>query len=274
MSDFRRELLAQARAGKLGSGPTAWLAPTRPREELYDTQADPHQLKNLAADPKHAETLARMQTALRGWLVEIRDAAFLPEVEAHALAGDKSVYEAVRRPGAYPFERVLTAAEAVGDPTAVAKQRAWLSDPNAVVRYWAAVGFAANAAGTREARAELEKAMSDSSSAVRIETAGALLGATGDAKSREVLLRELQPDHTVASVHAARTLELLGAARVAPLDPLRTRHAKSLAREHDSQLERYIGFSLGALLKTAGEKIEPPRVQMGPAANTKKGSGK
>ena len=163
------------------------------------------------------------------------------------------MFEAARRPGVYPFERVLAAAEGVGDTSAVAQQRAWLRDDDAAVRYWAAVGFAANKAGVGAARAELEKAMTDSSSAVRIEAAGALLGADGDAKARVVLLRELQPDHTAASVHAARTLELLGAARVAPLDPIRVRHATALTRELDSQLERYIGFSLGALLKTAGE---------------------
>ena len=251
MSDFRRELLALARAGTLGTGATAWLASTRPRADLYDTKADPHQLVNLAAKPELAETLKRLRVAVRGWLLEIRDTAFMAEEDADKRAGSGSPFDAARRPGVYPFERVLTAAEAVGDADAVAQQRAWLPDDDAAVRYWAAVGFAANQAGARIARSDLERALMDNSAAVRIEAAGALLGIAADAKAREVLLRELQPDHAGASVHAARTLELLGAKRVAPLAPLRARHATALTRENESQLERYIGFSLGALLKTA-----------------------
>jgi N-sulfoglucosamine sulfohydrolase len=38
-----------------------------PREELYDTHADPHQLNNLAADPRHRTTLERMRIELRRW---------------------------------------------------------------------------------------------------------------------------------------------------------------------------------------------------------------
>ena len=36
----------------------------RPVEELYDTQTDPHEIDNLAADPTHAEELLRLRAAL------------------------------------------------------------------------------------------------------------------------------------------------------------------------------------------------------------------
>jgi uncharacterized sulfatase len=252
-SDFRRELLAQANAGKLGTGTTAWLAPTRAREELYDTKADPHQLVNLAANSEHAETLNQMRGALRAWLLEIRDTAFMMEDDSHARSGAGSPYEAARRENVYPFERVLAAAEAVGDRAAVAQQRAWLRDEDPAVRYWAALGFAANREGARQARAELGKAMTDSSPAVRIESAGALLGATGDSAARTVLLRELRRDDANVALQAARTLELLGDAAPDALETIRARHATGVSRENQSQLERYIGFSLGALLEATGK---------------------
>lgn len=40
----------------------------RPREELYDLRADPHELRNLAADPQHAARLAALRAELEAWM--------------------------------------------------------------------------------------------------------------------------------------------------------------------------------------------------------------
>jgi N-sulfoglucosamine sulfohydrolase len=45
----------------------------RPAEELYDVRADPLELKNLAADPRHATQLARLRAELDGWMREQGD---------------------------------------------------------------------------------------------------------------------------------------------------------------------------------------------------------
>jgi arylsulfatase A-like enzyme len=37
-------------------------------EELYDTRADPHEVRNLAASPESAERLAALRERLRLWL--------------------------------------------------------------------------------------------------------------------------------------------------------------------------------------------------------------
>lgn len=39
----------------------------RPREELYDLAADPGEVRNLAADPAHAATLADLRRRCRAW---------------------------------------------------------------------------------------------------------------------------------------------------------------------------------------------------------------
>ncbi|HEX6962434.1 MAG TPA: sulfatase [Lacipirellula sp.] len=44
-----------------------------PREELYDAKADPEQLKNLLADPSHAETLVQLRSVLDRWSEETGD---------------------------------------------------------------------------------------------------------------------------------------------------------------------------------------------------------
>ncbi len=64
--------------GKL-TGPPADLMKPFPDEMLYDTQADPHEIKNLAADPAHEEALLRLRAALETWIVETGDRGVRPE---------------------------------------------------------------------------------------------------------------------------------------------------------------------------------------------------
>ena len=44
-----------------------------PAEELFDVTNDPHQVKNLAADEAHAETLRQMRSVLARWTAETGD---------------------------------------------------------------------------------------------------------------------------------------------------------------------------------------------------------
>jgi arylsulfatase A-like enzyme len=48
-------------------------SPTRPPEELYDWTTDPWQVQNLAADPRHAQTLEEMRARLDQWMKETND---------------------------------------------------------------------------------------------------------------------------------------------------------------------------------------------------------
>ena len=45
----------------------------RPAEELYDVIADPHEVDNLAADPRHAATLADLRGRLDAWQRDTND---------------------------------------------------------------------------------------------------------------------------------------------------------------------------------------------------------
>ncbi|OQB85127.1 MAG: Arylsulfatase [Planctomycetes bacterium ADurb.Bin126] len=63
-------------AGQLtGDQMSVFVAP-RPAEELYDTQADPHELKNLAGEPALADKLKELGAALEEWRKETKD--FVP----------------------------------------------------------------------------------------------------------------------------------------------------------------------------------------------------
>jgi N-sulfoglucosamine sulfohydrolase len=75
MQDWRR-LHA---AGELNGPAADWFAARKPLEELYDTEQDRHEVRNLADDPTHRETLLRLRSACREWMLSIHDLGLVPE---------------------------------------------------------------------------------------------------------------------------------------------------------------------------------------------------
>jgi hypothetical protein len=59
--------------GKLNAAQMACFLKPRSQEELYDLQIDPFEMKNLATDPDHAETLKRLRFALEQWQKQTMD---------------------------------------------------------------------------------------------------------------------------------------------------------------------------------------------------------
>jgi arylsulfatase A-like enzyme len=70
--DLMRELWELYEQGAMTSEQAAWFDP-RPAEELFDLEADPHEVNNVADDPAYAEHLTRMRAALDEWLGRVRD---------------------------------------------------------------------------------------------------------------------------------------------------------------------------------------------------------
>ena len=67
-------------AGALDPVQTLWFEP-RPEEALYDLETDPHEVRNLAADPTHLAALTRMRTAYGAWRLRVADLSDQPEAE-------------------------------------------------------------------------------------------------------------------------------------------------------------------------------------------------
>ena len=79
-AEFNNPTFAEMRrlrdAGKLTEAQMNCFVKPRPAEELYDIKADPQELKNLAGNPKYADTLKELRGRLEGWRREIMD--FIP----------------------------------------------------------------------------------------------------------------------------------------------------------------------------------------------------
>jgi len=86
MQEMRR---LNAEGGLVGPQKQYFLE-TKPIEELYDTLSDPHEVNNLADDPKYSKVLKRMRKVHQKWMKETCDVGLIPEPE----------FDQMKRPGA------------------------------------------------------------------------------------------------------------------------------------------------------------------------------
>jgi len=85
--------------GKL-TGPAAdWFRKTKPVEELYDTETDPYEINNLAADPRFVVTLKRLRSRLEGWMGDVGDVGLLPEPLFDEYQRPDAKYDKTAAPG-------------------------------------------------------------------------------------------------------------------------------------------------------------------------------
>jgi uncharacterized sulfatase len=274
-ADIRKEIERLAARGRLQGAQLDYAGPTRPREELYAVREDPQQLKNLVYSDDHQEALSRMRRELTGWVRRTHDVGFLPEADAWARIGDSTTpWDLARDAEAYPQERITAAAAMVGREDALEEQTELLGDPDAAVRYWAAVGLAASGRSPAQSREALHAALDDPSAVVRIAAAGALArharleaeapggpgpleGAAAEPEGQadldaalSVLQEELKSEDLDAALLACRTIELLGE-RARPAAPA-MRQAAARFEEAEGDQALFIRFSTGAFLDRLG----------------------
>ena len=201
---MRQEITQLAAAGKLNAAQLTYAGPSKPLEELYDTAADPHQIRNLAASPEHRGVLERMRRTHRQWVLETRDLGFLPEAEVWQRCAGRTPWQLAQDAGLYPLERILAAADLVGRGNqCVPRQIQLLQDQDAGVRYWAAVGLLAAGRDAAPASDALRRALADASPSVQVAAAAAL-AAIGDVDAAlPILTRHLQGDQLDVALLAA-----------------------------------------------------------------------
>jgi arylsulfatase A-like enzyme len=201
-------------SGELDAAQRAYWEPKAP-EELYDLESDPHEVRNLAAEPGRQALLERFRTAHRRHTLAVRDVGLLPEAEMHARAGANAPGDLARTLERYDVNRVFEAAEVAARrdladlPALIEMTR---SDDSAV-RYWAAMGFLIRGARAVQAQAEtLRSLLSDASPSVRVAAGEALARHGGEADANaglETLLAaaDLNQSSYLAALAALNALD-------------------------------------------------------------------
>ncbi len=241
--EVRKDFYALADSGEATPAQAQYLNPRRPREELYDCQADPNNLTNLAGSSEHHAILEEMREALRRQLVESRDLGFVPEIELWRRTADTTPWEWARQAD-WKIDSVISAAEWVGT-NAIAEINHCLKSEDAAIRYWGAVACSAATESLSEASSQLlELALADRSVAVQIEAANALARHGHPEASYQKLVELIQHDDETVVLHAARTIELLGQpAYLEPMQQLADRFA-----EKPSDLAWFVRFTTSGYL--------------------------
>ncbi|MBA4105497.1 MAG: sulfatase [Pirellula sp.] len=123
-SDIMREWRRLAAAGELNETQALFMREHKPVEELYDTDVDPYELNNLAADPAQAERLAKLSAALDAWMLDVRDLGVVPEgMLSRIVPEGGNRYKFFRdADGAERYQRVVNSIRETGLPLDLVKE--------------------------------------------------------------------------------------------------------------------------------------------------------
>ncbi|MCG8599452.1 MAG: sulfatase-like hydrolase/transferase, partial [Verrucomicrobiales bacterium] len=220
LGEIRRDITKYAaeNGDKLTEAQRHYAGPTRPPEEFYDVEADPANIRNLAAGDVSAEVekeIERHRELLREKRMEILDLGAIPEtVMADYLDEEGAPMRTIMegKTNHHPdLEAAWGAADLVGVGTKEQLMEA-LDSGEDYVRFWAVIGLrnlAPNDAGLLE---ELYDRMDDISPPVRIEMAHWMADASEEHRMEalRVLGRELENEDWWTALRACRSFELLG----------------------------------------------------------------
>lgn len=254
---IRREItrVAKENPNKLTPAQMAYAGPSKPFEEFYDCEADPHNLKNLLDDQMSASQLQALETHRAAFVRErtrLHDPGPIPESEMWKWVKNEGqpLYDIIRGKTAHrpSLERAWAAADLVGTAPP-AKQLALLKSDDPSERYWAVIGL-------RQIEfAEVDKVaphLEDVAPSVRIETADWLARSKKHQKAAlGVLVRELNHKDWWVALRACRAIELLG--KEAESAKFAMRRLYDANREKKGDGPFYLAFSSGAYLEQFGE---------------------
>ncbi|MBE0536960.1 MAG: sulfatase-like hydrolase/transferase [Phycisphaerae bacterium] len=252
-AEIMQELRRLAEGDLTEAQAALWRA--RPAEELYDTQADPLELNNLADSSKHAKIKARLKAELRAWMIEIRDAGLLSEAAMHVRSAGSTPYEMARRPEVYPIQRILAAADCVGVTCDEDQLLTLLQDADSGVRFWGVI--AATCCGqTDRLTAAVQRLLADKDANVRFAAAGLLARWAGSAEAIAVLTKGLDEPDGPTALFAARELELAGAKASMAVEKIEAARAANFESQRHKDYKMFIDWALTGAIRACGVQTD------------------
>ncbi len=190
-NNYRYKMLAFTRwrelfkAGRL-SGVQLQFFQAKAVEALYDVQADPHEVNNLAGDPKYADVLADLRSRLQKKVKSLPDLSFYPE----SYLTERALDDAVRFGQQYKDEiaALVDTADLALLPYAQVRPRLKraLESDHPMIRYWGATACSSFGKEAAELADDVKPLLKDDSLIVRVRAAE-FLGLIGRIKPQPVL---------------------------------------------------------------------------------------
>jgi uncharacterized sulfatase len=241
-----KELRRLHAAGGLSPEAERFFAGSKPTEELYDVEADPHEVRNLAAEPEHRAALERLRAEHERWQIETRDLGLMPEsiiAERERAAGSR--YAILHQPDSESYLRRLRQTATLADQGvgATSQLLAGLTDPDDAIRYWAAIGLGR----LKQGADALGKALSDASPTVRVAAAWALARQGRDELAVPALTEALKAPNPWVRLRAAQTLDELGPRAAAARGAL-----EALRSDSNEYVKRAVEHALSLAPAAAG----------------------
>ncbi|WP_031526974.1 sulfatase family protein [Dyadobacter crusticola] len=201
---------AEFKAGRLNEDQSRFWQ-EKPAEELFDIENDPHNIHNLAADPRYKATLAKLRVVNHNWLIDSKDVGFIPEALLSKISGTTSLFEYAKS-GKYDVKRVIETAEIASsrDKSKLSEITKRLGDKDPVVRYWAVIGTIVLKNDAASAKSQLLTLLNDPEITVRIAAAESLLALGETEKPVQTLSEALKDSSQMARVQALNVLETIG----------------------------------------------------------------
>jgi ribosomal protein L12E/L44/L45/RPP1/RPP2 len=181
---------------------------TKPVEELFDCEKDPHNINNLAGKKEYEDVLKRMRIENEKWVISTKDAGFIPEARKEEISKSTTVYEYTHS-RSYDIEKILETANMASSKDLkyldILIKRLQDKDPD--TRYWAVNGCITLGKEAAPARKALEGLLTDKELSVRIAAADALYMLGEKKKSIGILINALKSTNVMALVQALNVLE-------------------------------------------------------------------
>ena len=245
-----KEIRKAEASGKMSDAMRLFSAGSKPPEELYDTQSDPHEVKNLAEDPSFADKLAEMRTALKAWQNKVGDIGLIPEAEIEIQERQAGSRFAILNSGdnaAEKLERLVDiATKASQGPSVLSDLIGALNDSDPSVRYWAATGIGNIGSDASIAKQVIGESLSDSSPSVRIAAARAATKLGLESQAIKVLAKELESEHQWGRLAAAIVLDEMDDQARPAIAPLK----KALKNQPNKYIIRVANRALNEMLGT------------------------